>query len=284
DSTTDLTKELVQELNIDVIPLEFTIEEKVYENNLINPQISSKDFYDKLRNGIASVTSQINATRYIDFFTPYLEKGMDILYLCFSSGLSGTYHSSVMACEELQEKYPDRKIITIDTFAASMGEGLLAWYAVSKKKSGQTINEVAQWILDYRDHLAHWFTVDDLNHLKRGGRVSGAAAAFGTLLNIKPVMHVDNGGHLIPVYKVRGRRQSFDKMIDIMDKTFDKSIKQMIFISHGDALEEAKYIEKMVREKFAKNILDVKIGDIGPVIGTHSGPGTLALFFIGSEK
>lgn len=282
DSTTDLTKELIEKEELSIIPLEFSIEEKSYFDDPFNVQLTAKDFYDELRSGKAAITSQINASRYIDFLEPFLKDGKDVLILSFSSALSGTYQSSCIACEELKEKYPDRKIISVDTKSASMGEGLLVWHAAQKKKNGLSIEELASWVEDNRLNLCHWFTVDDLNHLKRGGRVSSTAALVGTFLGIKPVLHVDDEGRLIPVSKIRGRRQSLDALVDQMKNTFDNSFSQTVFISHGDSIDDAKYVEQQVREKF--NVKDVIINTIGPVIGAHSGPGTIALFFMGSKR
>ena len=224
----------------------------------------------------------MNYQTFLDTFTPILESGRDILYLAFSSGLSGTYNGSVIAANDLMEKYPGSKVISVDTLAASVGEGLLVYAAAKKREEGLSLDELAQWVTDNRLHLCHWFTVDDLNHLKRGGRVSPAVAIIGTALGIKPVMHVDDEGHLIPVSKVRGRRKSLDALVEHMAETCDKPESQTIFIGHGDSKEDAEYVAKLVRQKFkVKNII---LNYIGPVIGSHSGPGTIALFFFGTHR
>ena len=224
----------------------------------------------------------MNYQTFLDTFTPILESGRDILYLAFSSGLSGTYNGSVIAANDLMEKYPGSKVISVDTLAASVGEGLLVYTAAKKREEGLSLDELAQWVTDNRLHLCHWFTVDDLNHLKRGGRISPAVAIIGTALGIKPVMHVDDEGHLIPVSKVRGRRKSLDALVEHMAETCDKPESQTIFIGHGDSKEDAEYVAKLVRQKFkVKNII---LNYIGPVIGSHSGPGTLALFFFGTHR
>jgi len=282
DSTTDLTKELIEQNELFIIPLEFSIDENSYFDNPYDVQLEAKDFYDELRNGKIAITSQINSARYTDFFEPFLKEGTDVLFLSFSSALSGTYQSSCIACADLKEKYPDRKIISIDTKSASMGEGLLVFHAARKKKEGMIIEQLAQWVEEHRLNLCHWFTVDDLNHLKRGGRISPTAAMVGTFLGIKPVLHVDDEGCLVPALKIRGRRQSLDTLVEQMENTYDKSFRQTVFISHGDSLDDAKYIEQKVREKF--DVEDVIISTIGPVIGSHSGPGTIALFFMGSKR
>ena len=282
DSTTDLTQELINELNITVIPMEFNIEGKSYLNYSDERDISYKEFYDNLRSGKSSTTSLINTATFTDLFEPILQDGKDILYIAFSSGLSGTYNSSCIAAQMLSEKYTDSKIYTVDSLSASMGEGLLVYHAANKKKEGMNIDDLKDWVEKNKHNLCHWFTVDDLHHLKRGGRLSSAAAIVGTVLSIKPVLHVDNEGHLIPVEKVRGRKLSITAMLKIMEKTAIKPEEQTIFISHGDCLEEAEYLATLIKEKL--NVKDIKMNFIGPVIGSHSGPGTIALFFLGTER
>ena len=247
-----------------------------------NREMDIKEFYDLLRKGNMAATAQLNPNDIIQAFTPYLEEGKDLIYIAFSSGLSGTYASARMAKDELCRLFPKRKIIIVDSLAASMGEGLLVWHAVRQKRAGLDIEQLEQWVLDNRNHLCHWFTVDDLHHLKRGGRVSSATAVIGSALGIKPVLHVDDQGHLIPVKKVRGRRQSLDALVDMMQQTAVDPKRQTVFISHGDALDDARYVEKRVRDAF--KCKDIHINYIGPVIGTHSGPGTVALFFMGTHK
>ena len=282
DSTCDLPANIVTDLGITVIPMEFQLDGTTYLNYPDGRDYDFHAFYDALRAGKASTTSQVNYQTFLDTFTPILESGRDILYLAFSSGLSGTYNGSVIAANDLMEKYPGSKVISVDTLAASVGEGLLVYTAAKKREEGLSLDELAQWVTDNRLHLCHWFTVDDLNHLKRGGRISPAVAIIGTALGIKPVMHVDDEGHLIPVSKVRGRRKSLDALVEHMAETCDKPEIQTIFIGHGDSKEDAEYVAKLVRQKFkVKNII---LNYIGPVIGSHSGPGTLALFFFGTHR
>lgn len=282
DSTCDLPANIVTDLGITVIPMEFQLDGTTYLNYPDGRDYDFHAFYDALRAGKASTTSQVNYQTFLDTFTPILESGRDILYLAFSSGLSGTYNGSVIAANDLMEKYPGSKVISVDTLAASVGEGLLVYTAAKKREEGLSLDELAQWVTDNRLHLCHWFTVDDLNHLKRGGRISPAVAIIGTALGIKPVMHVDDEGHLIPVSKVRGRRKSLDALVEHMTETCDKPESQTIFIGHGDSKEDAEYVAKLVRQKFkVKNII---LNYIGPVIGSHSGPGTLALFFFGTHR
>lgn len=282
DSTTDLSPALVEELDLHVIPMLFTVDGKDYRNTPDEKDLSSHEFYEMLRNGKNSLTTQINVETFKDEVRQYLDAGLDILHLCFSSGLSSTYNSIRIAVEDLKEDYPDRKIFLVDTLSASMGEGLLVYHAAQKLKQGMPIEELAAWVEENKFKLAHWFTVDDLNFLKRGGRLSGAAAFFGTVLNVKPVLHCDNEGHLIPREKIRGRRKSLDSLVSHMEKTAINPSEQVIFISHGDALEDAQYVEQQVRERFG--VKTIYINPIGPVIGSHSGPGTVALFFLASER
>lgn len=282
DSTTDITPELVDALELHVIPMIFTVDGKDYRNTPDNKDLDPHEFYEMLRNGKQSLTTQINGETFKDEVRPFLDNGLDVLHLCFSSGLSSTYNSIRLAAEDLLEEYPDRKIIIVDTLAASMGEGLIVYHAGVLRKQGKSIDEVAAWVEENKLKLAHWFTVDDLNFLKRGGRLSGAAAFFGTVLNIKPVLHIDDEGHLIPIDKIRGRRKSLECLVDHMAKTAVNPSEQVIFISHGDALEDAQYVEKLVRERFG--VKTVYMNHIGPVIGSHSGPGTVALFFLAEKR
>ena len=282
DSGADLPQYLAEELNVSVLPLHFTIQGKEYADLPDRRDMEPSALYDLLRQGEMGKTSALNANDYTEIMTPVLEAGQDILVLAFSSGLSTTYQSSVIAVEELKEKYPDRKIYTVDTLAASLGEGLLVWYAAKMREEGKSIEEVRDWVEDHKLNLAHWFTVDDLNHLKRGGRVSAATALVGTMLSIKPVLHVDNEGHLINMSKARGRAASLKALVDKMEATVVDPASQTVFISHGDSEADAKKVADMVKERFG---VEVKVIDyVGPVIGCHSGPGTIALFFLGSER
>lgn len=278
DSTTDLTVEMTEALGVHVIPLKFTIDGKTYRDR----EMPEKTFYAKLREGKMSSTTQINADEFVRTFEPYLQEGQDVLYIGFSSGLSGTYQSACIARDELADKYPDRTLYVFDSLCASMGEGLIVYLAAKMKENGANIDEVLAWLKANEKHLCHWFTVDDLNHLKRGGRVSAATALVGTMLGIKPVLHVDDEGHLIPVSKVRGRRQSLDALVKKMEETAIEPQNQTVFISHGDCKEDAEYVAQQVKSKLG--VKHIEINFIGPVIGAHSGPGTVALFFLGTER
>ena len=282
DSTADLTPALIRQIDVTVLPLTFTLDGTNYPDSVLAPQKSSREFYDAMRAGSAPTTSQITPEVFKEAVEPLLKNGEDVLYLAFSSGLSGTYNAGRLAFEELAEAYPQRKLLAVDTLAASMGEGLLVYLACGLRDAGKSMDEVAAWVTENRLRLSHWFTVDDLVYLKRGGRVSGAAAFFGTVLNIKPVMHVDDEGHLIPMEKVRGRRQSLDALVDHMAKTAVDPGSQVIFISHGDCEADAQYVADEVRARFGTK--EIYLGHVGPVIGSHSGPGTVALFFLARDR
>ena len=212
DSTTDLSPQLVAQTGVTVLPMTYTIGEKSYRNDPEETDLSSGDFYDMLRGGAMSTTSPINVETFREVAGKMARDGFHVLYVGFSSGLSGTFNSARIAFEDLSAEYPEHKFLAVDSLCASMGEGLLVYHAAQQQKAGRSIEETARWLEENKLHLAHWFTVDDLNHLKRGGRVSGAAAFFGTMLNIKPVLHVDDAGHLIPMEKVRGRKASLDAL------------------------------------------------------------------------
>lgn len=282
DSTSDISQKLADELNVSVLPLYFEMDGLVYRNFADEREMTASEFYDNIRKGKTSKTSQINVSDFCEYFSEYLDKGLDILYFAFSSGLSGTYNASCIAIDELKEKYPDRKIISIDTLCASMGEGLLLYYAAQKKKSGMEMEELARWVEDNKLNVCHWFTVDDLNYLKRGGRISAATAIVGTALQIKPLMHVDNEGHLINVSKVRGRKASLNAMVDKMSETYYEEY-DTVMISQGDCLDDAEYVASLIKKRF-KSVKDVIIGNVGPVVGSHTGPGVVALFFIGKNR
>ena len=282
DSGADLPQYLAEELGVSVLPLHFTIQGKEYADLPDRRDMDPHDLYELLRKGEMGKTSALNANDYEELMTPMLEAGKDVLVIAFSSGLSTTYQSSVIAVEELKEKYPERKIYTVDTLAASLGEGLLVWHACRLRTEGKSIEEVRDWLEDHKLNLAHWFTVDDLNHLKRGGRVSAATALVGTMLSIKPVLHVDDEGHLISMSKARGRAASLKALVDKMEEDAVDPASQTIFISHGDSEADARKVADLIRERFG---VEVKVIDyVGPVIGCHSGPGTIALFYLGRKR
>ncbi len=281
DSSCDLPAALAAELELTVLPLTVTIDEKSYTNYLDEREITFKECYAALRDGREAKTAAANVDSFEQAMEPILQAGEDILYLGFSSALSSTYNAGALAAEQLAEKYPDRKILTVDTLSASMGQGLLVYLTVQQKRAGATIEEARDFAEKNKFHLCHWFTVDDLHHLRRGGRVSATSAVLGTVLNIKPVLHMDNEGRLIFMEKVRGRRASIKRMLEKMRETAIEPEKQIVFMSHGDCIEDAEYLAGRIREEWN---VEVVINYVGPVIGSHSGPGTLALFFLGTER
>ena len=280
DSCCDLSAELAAELELEVLPLRLELEGRSYRNLLDGGEIGFQEFYSKVRSGAMPVTSAVNVGEFDAAMRPILEAGKDILCLCFSSALSTTYQSACIAAQEVQETYPDCKVLVVDSRAASLGQGLLVYLTVQEKRRGRTIEEVRDFVEQKKDHICHWFTVDDLNHLKRGGRVSAAAALFGTMLQMKPVLHVDGEGHLIPVDKVRGRRASVNALLQKMDELVEDP--SVVFISHGDCEAEAVALGEAIKAKYPVERLEINY--VGPVIGNHTGCGVLALFFVGKHK
>lgn len=282
DSSADLDADMVQKLDIQVLPLAFIIDEHTYYNYPDDRDMDPHVFYDRLRAGDVATTNALNVAQYTEALEPLLRAGKDVLILAFSSGLSTTYNSSRLAVEELSAKYPERKLYTVDTLCASLGQGLLVWYAARERDRGRAIEEVRDWVEDHKLNLCHQFTVDDLHFLKRGGRISAATAVVGTMLQIKPVLHVDDEGHLINIGKARGRQASLKALVDKMEQTALDVGSLTVFISHGDCLEDAQTVADMVKKRFG--VEEVYINYVGPVIGAHSGPGTVALFYMGTER
>ncbi len=283
DSSADLPDSLVKELGVEVLPLSFTIQGVTRHNYPDDREMDPKEFYRLLRAEEPATTAAVNVAEYTAMLEPILAAGKDVLILSFSSGLSATYQSSKIAADELSEQFPERKIFAVDTLCASLGQGLLVWYAAQEQKKGKSIEEVRDWAEANKLHLCHWFTVDDLHFLKRGGRVSAATAVVGSMLQIKPVMHVDNEGHLINVGKARGRHASLTALADHMEKTALAPVgDQTVFISHGDCIEDVEKLKADIEARFG--VKHFVVNNVGPVIGAHSGPGTVALFFMGSER
>jgi len=280
DSSSDLTPALEKETGVKSLALTFLLDGRSYKNTSDGSDISFESFYSLLRDKKEVKTSAVNQETFRVFMQTELEEGKDILYIGFSSGLSATYNAGAVVAKELAERYPDRKIYTVDSLCASLGQGLFVYLAAMKKKAGATIDELYEWCESIKLNVCHQFTVDDLMFLKRGGRVSAVTAVAGTMLSIKPVLHVDNEGHLINIGKARGRKASINALFDKMKATYNKEYKE-VFISHGDCIEDAEYLASLVKAEYG---VDCVIGYVGPVIGAHSGPGTLALFYIGSER
>lgn len=282
DSSADLDAAEVKELDLQVIPLKFTLNGVTYSDYPDNRDMDPHEFYDRLRSGEVATTAALNLEDAKGVFEPILKDGKDVLMLAFSSGLSSSCQACLLAAGELAEEYPDRKIYVVDTLCASRGQGLLVYHTVMKKRAGATLEEARDFAENNKLHLCHWFTVDDLMFLKRGGRVSATAAALGTMLSIKPVLHVDDEGHLINMSKSRGRKGSIKAMVDKAAELAIDPGSQTMFICHGDCLEDAQQLAQMVEERFGTK--DIRIGYTGTVIGAHSGPGTLALFFLGEHR
>lgn len=282
DSTADLTPELIRQLDVQVIPLCYMMGGRTYHNIPGGGEMTDREFYAKLRGGAMSTTTQINSEEFLRVFTPLLEAGQDVLYIAFSSGLSGTCQSAQLAREELQKRFPQRKMVVFDSLCASMGEGLLVYYAAKLRQEGKSLEEVLAWLQENVLRLCHWFTVDDLNHLKRGGRVSTATALVGTMLGIKPVLHVDNEGHLISVAKARGRKASLQALVDKVGQLGEDVANQTMFISHSDCEADAQFVADQIKQKYGTK--EIILNDIGPVIGAHTGPGCVALFFMGKHR
>lgn len=282
DSSCDLPIEIINKLQISVLPLSFLIDEKKYYNYPDERDITFAKFYDLLRHEKMATTSAVNLSDFEDEMERYLKNGKDILFLGMSSALSCTCNNAVLAANELKEKYPERKIYTIDTLSASLGQGLLIYLAAFEKQKGKSIDEVRDFVENIKLKICHWFTVEDLSHLKRGGRVSAATAIIGGMLGIKPILHVDNLGRLINVSKVRGRKASLDELVNRLKSSIVNPEEQTIFISHGDCKKDADYLAKTIMEKVG--VKEAITGYIGPVIGAHAGPGTISVFFVGNER
>ena len=280
DSACDLPDSMLAELGVKAQSLSFRFDGS--EHEYLNGEMSAPEFYGQMRDGKVAKTAAVNESTFKAAFEAEVAAGKDLLYLGFSSGLSMTYNAGRLACEELAEAYPDRKVISVDSLCASAGQGLLVYLAAMRQKEGATIEEVASYLESIKLNLCHWFTVDDLVYLKRGGRVSPAVALVGGMLNIKPVMHVDNEGHLTKVGTVRGRKNSLKALADKYDTMALDRENSVIFISHGDCYEEAKELGDMLKAKGAPEVHLITY--VGPVIGAHSGPGTMALFFLGKER
>lgn len=279
DNNSDLPESYFREHGVGCTYLSYAMDGKIYTHGNFLPE---HQFYEAMRNGSLPTTAQANPEITREMMEPYLKEGKDILHIAFSSGLSGTCSSAILAAQELMEEYPERKIVVVDSLAASLGQGLLVYFAQQKKEAGEDMDAVAQWTENNKLHIVHMFTVDDLYHLYRGGRLSKTAAVVGSVLNIKPVLHVDNEGKLVPVGKVRGRKKALLELVKAMEEKTQGYETDTVFISHGDCKEDAEFVAEKVRERY--RVKTMIINHVGAVIGAHSGPGTLALFFVGSPR
>lgn len=279
NSTVDLPKEWLEERHVPIIPLKYTIDGETYTDMY---GLTGKEFFAKLRQGQMSVTSQVNPEEARAALEPFLKEGKDVLHLGFSSSLSGTYNSMRIAGEELAEEYPEAKVIIIDTLCACLGEGLLLYKVLQLRDAGKSIEEIAGWVEENKLHICHNVTVDDLNHLHRGGRVSKATAVVGTLVQIKPIIHMDDSGSLQVIGKERGRKRSLNKIVDMAVEQSKGWKNDMIMVTHGDCIEDAEYVANLAKEKLGAK--DTLVNNIGTVIGSHTGPGVVALFFMGNKR
>ncbi|WP_291236583.1 DegV family protein [Frisingicoccus sp.] len=281
DTCCDLPKDYLKEKEIEEVSLYYNMNGSVYGND---QEMDIKEFYDRMRGGEMPTTMAANPEELEEMFEKYLSAGKSVLHLAFSSELSSSCGNAMVAARELNEKYTDNKVIVIDTLAASLGQGLMVYKAEELRQNGKTIDETATWLEENKLHFCHQFTVDDLNHLYRGGRVSKLTAVAGTIIQIKPILHVSDEGKLVPIGKARGRKKSLTALVDNMQRTMgsyrDKN--DIVFISHGDALEDAEYVANLVKERFG--IEKFLINPVSPTIGAHSGPGTIALFYMGEKR
>lgn len=282
DSSCDLPANLVEELELQVAPLAFIMGDQTYRNYPDNREMSPEEFYSRLAAGEMATTTAVNVGQAMDILEPILQGGKDVLVLGFSSGLSATFHSFQMAAAELADRYRQRRAYAVDTLCASLGQGMLVAQAARLRQQGMDMDQVRSWVLDNRLHQCHWFTVNDLNFLKRGGRVSAATALVGTMLQIKPVMHMDDAGHLINMAKARGRKASLLELVDKVRELGTQPDQQTMYVSHSACLEDAQFVADEVKRRYG--VKEVVINSIGPVIGAHTGPGCVALFFTGSKR
>ena len=282
DSCCDLTDQMARDLELEVLPLTMHMDGQDYPNDLAGTAISNQEFYKRIRAGKLATTSAVNVGQFQDAMRRVLESGRDIVCVCFSSALSTTYQSAVIAAEDLRTEFPEAEIHVVDSLSASLGQGLLLYLAVEQKRKGLTAAELAKWVEDNRLTVCHWFTVDDLNFLKRGGRVSATTALLGTMLSIKPIMHTSDEGKLVPVSKARGRKAAIAALLDKIEALGIHPEKQTMFICHADCEEDAKAVAQTIQDRFGTPT--VHINYIGPVIGSHTGPNTMGIFFVGTQR
>ena len=280
DSACDLPKAMLQELDVIAVSLTVNFRGETRSDSVEDAAVM--ELYNAMRGGEVATTAAVNPDGWSGAIESALAAGQDALVMAFSGGLSTTYQSAVIAANDLKETYPDRNVIVVNTCAAALGQGLFVWYACKKRDEGMTLEELAVWAEENKDHVAHWFTVDDLVYLKRGGRVSAATALMGTMLNIKPVLHVDNEGHLVSMVKARGRKAAVNTLVAKLQELGEGWDNSTVFICHADCMDDARRLEETVKEKCG--VKEAFIGNLGAVIGSHAGPGTLALFFMGKEK
>lgn len=282
DSCCDLTDSMARELELEVLPLTMHMDGQNYPNDLAGTAISNEEFYKRIRAGKLATTSAANVGQFQDAMRKVLERGKDIVCVCFSSALSTTYQSAVIAANDMRAEFPEAEIFVVDSLSASLGEGLLLYLAVQQKRAGLSAAELAAWVEENRRSICHWFTVDDLNFLKRGGRVSATTAFVGTMLSIKPIMHTSDEGKLVPVGKARGRKAALKALLDSIERLAIRPEEQTMFICHADCEEEARAVARQIKDRFGTKTIHINY--IGPVIGSHTGPNTMGIFFIGTKR
>ncbi len=282
DSCCDLTDSMARELELEVLPLTMHMDGQDYPNDLAGTAISNEEFYKRIRAGKLATTSAANVGQFQDAMRKVLEGGKDIVCVCFSSALSTTYQSAVIAANDMRAEFPEAEIFVVDSLSASLGEGLLLYLAVQQKRAGLSAAELAAWVEENRRSICHWFTVDDLNFLKRGGRVSATTAFVGTMLSIKPIMHTSDEGKLVPVGKARGRKAALKALLDSIERLAIRPEEQTMFICHADCEEEARAVARQIKDRFGTKTIHINY--IGPVIGSHTGPNTMGIFFIGTKR
>ncbi len=282
DSCCDLPFEYAERRNLMILPYHYFMDGNEYVENQ-GDEDGIKKFYDTLRAGSISTTSMVNTETFEDLFRPILESGRDVLHCVLSSGLSGSYNNARLVAEKLAKEFPDRKLYVVDSLSAARGFGLFVHMVLDQRDAGKSIDEVYEWALGHTKNVIHWFAVDSLDHLRRGGRVSRATAFLGTMMNIKPVLRFDDDGKIIPVEKVRGRKKSLIELVNKMEGQFENPEGATVFIGHGDAVEDAQFVEKLVWERYPQ-IKETQIHFIGPIVGTHSGPSTIALHYMGNKR
>lgn len=278
DSCSDLSAALARELDVAVAPLGVDMDGRFFQDG----QMPAKEFYDAMRAGSQPTTSAVNPDGWTERMKPVLEEGYDVLVIAFASTLSTTYQSAVIAAGELREHYPQRKILVVDSLAASVGQGMLVWHAAKQRQAGASLEQVWQWVLENRNYADHWISVDDLKYLKRGGRISATTAVVGTMLSIKPILHISGEGKLLSHSRARGRRAALNAIIGKLGELGREGANDTVFISHADCLEDARFISDAVREKYG--VKEVIISDIGDVIGSHVGPGGIVLGFMAEHR
>jgi DegV family protein with EDD domain len=282
DATSDLTQDLIDKYNINVVPMHFTVGKDTYRQFPDFREIDRETFYTRMLNGEVSKTTAISPSDYLNEFSPYLEKGLDILYICFSSGMSSTFSSSMLATKILKGDFPNCDVISIDSVSASSGLGLLTLYAAKNKEAGMSLEENAKWIEENKLRVNHWYTPSDLFYLKRGGRVSTASAVVGTALRIKPVMNMDTTGHLMPYCNARGRKQSLKMLVEIMAERIENPLEQTIIISMADCEKDREFLVKKVNE--LSPVKEILHTFVGPIIGAHTGPSQAEIFYMGKAR